>query len=149
MNLLLENSTSVEAYTYLDELFEAIPRLQSYIYLLSDLEATNWSRGESPITISGSDLFKTISSSQVQFIWGVLSAFTDEPVTPDDLPYADGNATLWKPNSIPQCSGAEFEIVCWDSGATLFIGVDDTFAADLREVYPDIKCLDSYIHQLA
>ncbi|MFC4994829.1 hypothetical protein [Rubritalea tangerina] len=146
MNLLLENSTFVEYYTYLDELFRAIPELQEYNYLLSDLDVTNWPLEQSSISISGSELFETITSSKVQFIWGVLSAFKGEVCIPSDLPYADGNPRLWQHNRKVQCPGAEFEIVCWDSGATLFIGADEELASKLMKLYPDIQRLDSTIN---
>ena len=146
MNLLLTDSKHVDFYTYLDQLFEVIPRFQSYNYLVSDLVAPNWTSKDS-VTISGTDLFQLITYSKVQFIWGVFSAFTEIPIIPSDLPYADGNSSLWKPNSKLQCVGAEFEIVCWDSGSTLFIGVDEALASDLKSLYPDIQQLDAYLEK--
>ena len=78
-----------------------------------------------------------------QFIWGVFSA-----IDPSDsydgsvVPYADGNTKFWMGSPRPQLSQAKFEIVCWDSSATLFIGIDDSLVQKLVGIYPDISNLD-------
>lgn len=145
MNLILRESRCVDCFTYLDELFRGVPRLQDYYFLLSDLEVTGWPVEESSIVVSGSELFRIIEGEKVQFIWGVLSAFKEEPVVPAELPFADGNEGVWVVGAKPQCVRAEFEIVCWDSSSTLFIGVDEELGAELREFYPDIQCLDEFV----
>lgn len=80
--------------------------------------------------IEGDTLFE-FTRGQPQFIWSVLSALpADYDIDPTQLPeesvpYADGNAQLWTGSPRPQYSDALFEIVCWDSSATLLIGVDN------------------------
>lgn len=80
---------------------------------------------------------------EVQIIWAVLSAFKKEPKEIGELiPFADGNSELWKGSPKPQLKSAIFEIVCWDSSSTLFIGVSDEIGKDLILSYPDIKKIE-------
>jgi hypothetical protein len=147
MNLLLKRSKFVEYYTYLDPIFHAAPELVDYTFLVSDIEI-GWCSSErlakDPLVISGRELQAIVAKEKVQFIWAVLSAFDHEPVIPEELPYANGNPKLWVDSPKPQIANAKFEIVCWDSGSTLFIGIESSTAAKLRQKYPDIQDLDEY-----
>jgi hypothetical protein len=146
MNLLLERSKFVDYYTYLDPIFQAAPELADFTYLISDLEIGGGCErlAKGPLVLSGIELQAIVENEQVQFIWAVLSAFDREPAIPAELPYADGNQALWKGSPKPQISDAKFEIVCWDSASTLFIGVEASTAAKLQQKYPDIQDLDEY-----
>lgn len=81
----------------------------------------------------------------VQFIWGVFSAFPrgtrfDVPAPPA----ADGNSNLWYPPEVqPQLEGASFEIVCWDSSATVLVGGSPKQAERFLVAYPEAKPLSS------
>jgi len=147
MNLILQNSARVQYYTYLDTIFDAVAEFESYWYLISELE---YNQCEDPrllselIIISGAELKTIVEKEHIQFIWGVLSAFTEKPTeVPDELPFADGNPEFWKGSPQPQAPGAKFEIVCFDSSLTLFIGVPEPMAEKLRRLYPDILDLDA------
>lgn len=146
MNLILEESAYIDHYTYLAPLFDAAPSLENYWYLLTEIE-TNL-RGDPRLyaeasLLAGSDLRAITAQEPIQFIWGVFSAFTNKSAAlPDVRPYADGNESLWMPNATPQAAEAAFEIVCWDSSATLFIGIDDAIAEQLQARFPDIRKLD-------
>ncbi len=147
MNLLLEHSKCVQFYTYLDPIFDLEPRLEQFTYLISDLETAGQMHERlsgSSLIIPGKELHDIVVSAKVQFVWAVISAFDYEPTMPAELPYADGNTGLWTGSPKPQADGARFEIVCWDSGATLFIGIDAAFGQKLRMRYPDIRDLDDY-----
>ena len=146
MNLLLERSKFVEYYTYLDPVFRAAPEFVDFTFLISDIEIGGGCErlAKGPLVISGRELQAIVEKEKVQFIWAVLSAFDREPAIPDELPYADGNPGLWKGSPKPQNSGEKFEIVCWDSGSTLFIGIEASTAEKLRQRYPDIQDLDEY-----
>src|SRR5690606_32781355 len=80
------------------------------------------------------------------FFWAVISAIpsscSDDDINAPCSPYADGNPTFWIGSPSPQHPQAEFEIVCWDSGATLLIGADDVVAAAFRSAYPGSIDLD-------
>jgi len=145
MNLILYNSKYVNLYTYLDPIFDAVPEFANFYYLVTDLECCGSDderlSGE-PVVISGFTLHEIIQKDEVQFIWGVFSAFNREPSIPTELPSADGNSKFWEGSPTPQIKNAMFEIVCWDSTATLFIGIDHDIAAKLKVRYPDILDLD-------
>jgi len=147
MNLLLEHSKFVDYYTYLDPIFEVAPELAEFTYLISDIEIVgeiDERLAHGPIVISGRNLRAIVEEKKVQFIWAVLSAFDHEPTIPTELPYADGNSGLWADSPRPQMRDAKFEIVCWDSGATLFIGLEPAVGEKLKQRYPDIRDLDAY-----
>jgi len=147
MNLLLERSKFVEYYTYLDPIFAAAPELAKFTYLVSDLEIAgeiDERVANGPLVIQGRELRAIVEENKVQFIWAVLSAFDYHPKIPDQLPYADGNSGFWVGSPRPQLRDAKLEIVCWDSGATLFIGLDPSIAEKIRQRFPDIQDLDAY-----
>ncbi|MHC4563304.1 MAG: hypothetical protein ACYS8X_11085 [Planctomycetota bacterium] len=153
MNLILDNSEYVRYYTHLDDVFLRIPELRQYHWLISNLEAnylfTDRGNGQSDerlrgdvVLIDGETLNEILQSNDVQFIWGVFSAFRQPVQTlPEELPWADGG-DFWIGSPQPQAMGAEMEIVAWDSSCTLFINVPPGMAKTLREMYPDIQDLD-------
>ena len=146
MNLILKDSAYVECYTQFGKLMGAVPELTSYWYLISNLEV-NGSKDErlahTAVVLSGEELASITRAEDVQFIWAVLSAFRQKlNGIPAELPFADGNSNIWHASPRPQLPNAEFEIVCFDSSCTLFIGVEEDLAAKLRSVYPDIGDLD-------
>jgi hypothetical protein len=63
-------------------------------------------------------------------------------VNRDDLPYADGNPALWKGSPKVQLKEAVFEIVCFDSGATLLIGAPGEIGAQFKAVFTEARALD-------
>lgn len=145
-NLIIEDSKYVDFYTYLDSVFATIPELRKLYWLITDLECNHCPDPrlrEDPVLIEGKTFNEIIQVNEIQFIWGVLSGFSDKPIKiPAKLPYADGNPRFWKGKPKPQATGAEIEIVCWDSTCTLFINANDSVATKLKELYPDIRNLD-------
>jgi hypothetical protein len=78
MNLILENSEYVEYYSYLDPLFDKIPELKEYHWLLSNQEvsySTVKKNHTSPAIFSGDELAKIVKAEEIQFIWGVFCIF--------------------------------------------------------------------------
>lgn len=146
MNLILEKSSSLEYTTNLDTIFQRLPELRQYYWLISDIEL-NWYPDDrlknEPVVIDGTALNAYVQENKIQFIWAVLSGFRSPLFTiPDDLPFADGNDGFWRGSPRPQAAGAELEIVCWDSTCTLFIGFPETLVLQLRQLFPDIRNLD-------
>ncbi len=151
MNLVSTGSNSIPFYTYIDPLFNIIPELEGYNYLISDLDINRGKdhllHSSNPLIIGGKELRKIVASEKIQFIWAVISAFEGDVTIPENLPYADGNSNLWTECPQLQIKGAIFEIVCWDSSATLFINFPNIWGAKLRELYPDIEKLKDHIKQ--
>jgi len=153
MNLILEKSRYVESYTHLRALFDAVPQLRSYFYVISDLEVSGTKDPRlfgDVVRLSGEELHAMVRSEDMQFVWAVFSALEEPPARlPLELPSADGNPRFWEGSPKPQMPGASFEIVAFDASCTLFIGVDAALAARLRDLYQDIADLDQCNQQRA
>ncbi|EAR07352.1 hypothetical protein [Reinekea blandensis] len=142
MNLILENTNQVKYFTFLPEVFEALGvRALDYEWYLSDVETNGFNVREG--WYSGKELNALISTNNVQFIWGVISAFKTG-VRPKIVnePYIAGNPNYWNgSNPSVQAEGAVFEVGCWDSSATLLIGLDEKLSSKYSSVYSDAKQL--------
>lgn len=145
MNLILKNSQHVDWYTNLAPIFSNIPELKDYEYFISDLEINgkNIEQLQNNMFISGKQLFDLVTKNKIPFSWGVFSAFEKIPdMIEPEIPYADMNSDFWNGSPKPQAKEAIFEIVCFDSSCTLFIGVNENIGNKLVQLYPDIKDLD-------
>jgi len=147
MNLLLEGPDSMPFYTDMRAVLKAMAvEASSYDWFVSDMEANvpisaliegdGWLSGEE---------FAQLLADDIQFIWAVFSAVP--PGTRFDVsspPSADRNGRFWRPPDVqPQLPGACFEIVCWDSSATLFVGISPQQAECVAAAYPAAKPLSS------
>jgi hypothetical protein len=151
MNLVLESSERVPFYTDMRSTLTALGvEASAYDWFVSDLE-TNVavpSLGFGDVWVTGEELSQVLAGD-VQFIWGVFSAVPkgtrfDVPVPPG----ADGNSRLWQPPEVrPQLQEACFEIVCWDSSATVLVGLSQEKATRFLATYPEAKPLSSTWHK--
>jgi len=114
-------------------------------WYVSDIETnyygTNFSSDDQ--WINGDDLQEFLERNEVQFICAVFSAVPkgSRPIV-DNTPYVDGNPDYWSGKEVePQLRGALFEIACWDSSATLLVGLPEDALNAFRHVYPDAKPL--------
>jgi hypothetical protein len=147
MNVILMYSDQVPWYTDMAATFLAMgvdPR--SYDWYVSSVE-TNvpvpvFSEHEAWVT---GDELAVVLAAPIQFSWAVFSAFPrGVRVDVSSPPDADGNPTFWHPPEVrPQLEGACFEVVCWDSSATILIGVSPQQAERFSQAYPDTKLLSS------
>jgi hypothetical protein len=146
MNLILENSPDVPYFTDVGATLQALGvEPEAYDWLLSDVECNKpmpeLAAGGQWLT--GNEFSQLLKRAPIQFIWGVLSAVTPgaRPVV-DVAPFADGNPDFWRvPECPPQLPGAALEIVCWDSSATLLIGISEEMADRFVHAFPDAKRL--------
>ncbi len=148
VNLILENSEQVPFFTDMAATLAAIgvaPR--EYDWYVSDVQTNKATDGfhESDMWITGAELEKSLCGTPVQFIWGVFSAFS--PSVRFDViaaPYADGNTSFWRPPGVrPQLAGACFEVVCWDSSATIFVGISKMQESRYLQNYSEARPLSS------
>lgn len=139
-NLIIENSPTIKWYSDLYPFFSLIePTIRKHRWLWTDVEVN------APLPIPHNDFGRYLIDGDTlfdfavgrpQFNWSVLSALPSEyEVAPtaiprESVPYADGNPDFWHGSPRPQFSDAVFEIVCWDSSATLLIGTDDVLVLD-------------------
>lgn len=147
MNVILEKSAQVAWYTDMAATLSAMgvePR--AYDWHLSDIE-TNVPvpmLSEGCTWLTGDELAGLLEKP-IQFIWAVFSALRPGMrFEVDSAPTADQNASFWhRPDTSPQLPGACFEIVCWDSSATLLIGASQEQTASFLRAYPDARPLSS------
>lgn len=118
-----------------------------YDWFISDVE-TNYCGSEFKSEdqwMEGRALQNFIDQNEVQFIWAVFSAvpkgFRCEV---SSVPYVDGNPDFWNGKEIaPQLNGALFEITCWDSSATILIGLPPALEEKFKQTYSDACSLVS------
>ena len=142
MNLILERSNQVPYFTNMQLVFQKLGiAARDYDWYISDIE-TNYYGSEFSSDdqwMVGEKLQQFLEQNEVQFIWAVFSAvpkgFRAEV---QQAPYVEGNPDFWHGKEIsPQLPGAVFEIACWDSSATLLVGLPDDTEALFRAAYPD------------
>jgi hypothetical protein len=145
MNLLLESPAPVPYFTDVGATLLALGvKASEFDWYVSDIEMNFNVEGFAPVDgwITGSELERVLAHPNLQFIWGVFSAFpVGRRVEIQESPSADGNPTYWKGGEVlkPQLEGADFELVCWDSSATLLIGITKEQAAHFSSAYPHAK----------
>ncbi|MGQ5522941.1 hypothetical protein ACUHMQ_06725 [Chitinimonas sp. PSY-7] len=146
MNLILENTDQVAYFTDMRSVISALGvSAAEYDWHLSDLE-TNYSREAFPLEdrwIQGEILQQLLVQHDIQFIWGVFSAVPKGfRASVQHAPNADGNPYFWSGEEVkPQLEGALFEIVCWDSSATILIGISEDAGAAFIRTYSDTRPL--------
>ncbi|WP_022958820.1 hypothetical protein [Spongiibacter tropicus] len=144
MNLILERTDQVRFFTNIREVIAALGiSCSDYDWYLSDIETNGFQFAEG--WYSGSELELLITSDDIQFSWAVFSAFP-KGMRADvrDAPFVDGNSNYWDVSElVPQLGGASFEIACWDSSATILIGLDAEKAERYRSTFSDAVDLKS------
>lgn len=149
MNLVLEHPAPVPYFTDMRATLDnAGIAPGDFDWFVSDLE-TNLpvpQLGNGDIWIHGTDLVQVLETPGLQFIWAVFSAFAlgEAGKKVESPPVADGNGRYWRPPSaVPQLPGACIEIVCWDSSATILIGLNDVQAARYLIANPHARALST------
>ena len=149
-NLIIEKSPTIAWYSDLNPFFTLIEStIRERRWLWTDVDITSDlpvpSNDHDRYLIDGDTLFD-FALNRPQFVWSVLSALRPDadfdPTALDSAPYADGNPNFWTGSPRPQFPDALFEIVCWDSSATLLIGAPDNVADAFRAAYPGTLDLD-------
>ena len=97
---------------------------------------------------TGQALLDTVRLHDIQFIWGVFSAFPKyipfERVASHPEPYADGYEGFWNIQPSVQHPLATMEIVAWDSSLVLLISRDDTLVTRFRTHFPLSEDLEDH-----
>jgi hypothetical protein len=148
LNIILEGAGHVQFFTDMQETLGALGMSASdYDWFVSDIE-TN--RGKDVFSqedrwIAGSELQSLLQASPIQFIYAVFSAFPNGYRRIIDVPpCVYDNAAYWGGQTIStQLPDALFEIACWDSRATILIGLPDTAIDSFRHSHPGAKRLEA------
>lgn len=155
MNLVLENTEQVRFFTNMKIVIEALGISPSdFDWYVSDIETNincaalgNAGVGQ---WITGNELESILGGSEIQFIWGVFSAVpVGNRPNITKLPIAQGNTSYWSEQVLgPQLEGAKFEIACWDSSATILVGLNDSQSKSFCTRFSDAKALPGTRQQL-
>lgn len=138
MNLILEKTSQVTFFTNMREVLEALGiKCSDYDWYVSDVETNGYPFEEG--WHSGEELESHIVGGNIQFIWAVFSAFPRGIRTEvHEVPYVEGNPDYWDGSDPrPQLEGANFEIACWDSSATILIGLNSKLANAFKSKFSD------------
>jgi len=146
MNLILESPASIPYFTNVGRILHAAGLdARNFDWYVSDVETNidvpdllaggRW--------LSGEELTQILAIDRLQFIWGVFSAVPKGArCLVEAEPFVDGNKAYWSAGEIrPQLPGALFEVSCWDSSATVLVGLSDEQAAAFRRSFPQAKLL--------
>lgn len=120
------------------EVLEALGiKCSDYDWYVSDVETNGYQFEEG--WHSGEELEPHIIGGDIQFIWAVFSAFPKGIRTEvRGAPYVEGNPDYWDGSDTrPQLDGADFEIACWDSSATILIGLNFKLAKAFKSTFSD------------
>ena len=130
-NLILESEPSIRYYTNMHGMMEILgwKICRQHRWLVNHIERNDDDTFADPSVFAGAELERWLREHPYeQYIWGVFSAFApDAEIDLSILPDAE-SPDFWQPNAQPQHPQALFEIVCWDSTCTLFIGLPDKLA---------------------
>jgi hypothetical protein len=143
MNLIQENTKDVKWFTSMREVEKWMEiNFEDYDWHFSDVES-EWTPLEDPRWVTGRELKLKINEFDYQFVWAVISAFPlgTQPRL-SKKPYADGNPDFWKGIPEKQLKDSLFEIICWDSSATLWIGLPEELGLKVLKNAPGIAYLN-------
>jgi hypothetical protein len=146
MNLILESPASVPYFTDVGRILKAAGlEIRNFDWYVSDVE-TNI---DVPDLLAGSrwftgdELAQVLAIDRLQFIWGVLSAVPKGMRCPIEAePFVDGNRSYWLASEArPQLPSALLEVACWDSSATILLGLSEEQAVAFKKAFPEARLL--------
>lgn len=148
MNLILEDSNQVKGHTNLAAVFLPFrDEVKQYNWLISDYEVCPSALFNSDIVwLTGEEILYLVENNNIQFIWGIISAFHKNFKLDLDnisiIPVAEEHKTLWSNNPSIQHPESCIEIICWDSTSTIILSNEDTIISKYRNYYTDAKDLN-------
>ncbi|WP_374437688.1 hypothetical protein [Inhella sp.] len=149
MDLILENTSNPLYFTNLRWTLDAMGlRAAAFDWYVREVEANC---GEAVFSakdrwVDGLELQQVLEANEIQFFWGVFSAFPKGQRRGfDGLEGVGGPGLRWTrdPRTDP-LPGAIFEIECFDSGSTLLFGISEETARNFCKVYPDARPFNSF-----
>ncbi|MBR7793702.1 hypothetical protein KDM87_13975 [Undibacterium sp. FT147W] len=148
MNLILERTDQVRFFTNMRLVFAALGvSAADFDWFVSDIETNYYGTDftSDDQWIDGEALQNFIDQNEVQFIWAVFSAVPKGFRTVvTKIPYIEGNQEYWNGRERhPQLPGALFEISCWDSSATILVGLSPELEKNFKRAYSDARSLVS------
>jgi len=151
---LIIRKLKVGYFTNLKEVFDVLGNIATrYNWMISDYECNCYPSeripfGEKFVWLSGSELVDIFNKHEIQFIWGVVTAYEKdiglEKILEYPLPFADGYEGFWHPEVTMQNPLSIIEIVPWDSTYLLVISKLKDIIESFAKSYPDSIDLAEY-----
>ena len=146
-NLILDCCRDIPFYTDMGRMMSILgwDVCRDYYWLITDIEGGWEAALPDPCWLTGAQLEQILRRHpNEQYIWAVFSAFAPDiaasQIDLQSLPSAE-SPDFWQDHAKPQHPQALFEIVCWDSTYTLFIGLPDKLAQRLVAAFPGCRRL--------
>ena len=153
MNLIIKDSSQMPLHTDIKLIFDALEgRQREFNWLITDHETYSDTFNEKIILLSGDELTDIVTHNEIQFIWGILSAF-DKSIDIDItnlsvIPTIDGEWKYGGEDVHTQHPLATAEIICVDSSYTIFLSKDEDLSNRFLRHYSDAQDLHQWNRRL-
>ena len=154
MNLILKDSPQMPWHTDIKLIFDALEgRQREFNWLITEHECYCWQLekdifSENIVLLSGDELTDIVTNNDIQFVWGILSAFdksTDIDINNlSIIPTFNGKWKYVGDDVHTQHPLAIVEIVCVDSSYTIFLSKDKDLSDKLLKYYSDAQDLHQW-----
>ena len=152
MNWIIRDTKKLYCHTNLNNLLNSWIDISEFEWILSDLDVINFTKKKLPIdfnksfSVITSDDFKKIIETDIQIVWGVISAInkSENPkFDKNNSPFVEGNDNIWINDNF-QVENAIFEITAWDSSYTIIKFKDPEFSKKFKLYFDEAIELDKY-----
>lgn len=139
-------------HTNLNNLLNSWIDISEFEWILSDLDVINFTKKKLPIdfnksfSVITSDDFKKIIETDIQIVWGVISAInkSENPkFDKNNSPFVEGNNNVWINDNF-QVENAIFEITAWDSSYAIIKFKDSELSKKFKLYFDEAIELDKY-----
>ncbi len=158
MNLIIKDSSQMPWHTDIKLIFDALDgRQRECNWLITAHDCFCCSSAErifndEIVWLTGDELTDIVTNNNIQFVWGILSAFDKSiDIDIDNLsvePTFEGEWHYGGENVHPQHPLAVAEIVCVDSSYTIFISKDEDLPDRFLRCYSDARDLHQWHRNL-
>ena len=152
MNWIIRDTKKLYCHTNLNNLLNSWIDISEFEWVLSDLDVINFTKKKLPIdfnksfSVITSDNFKKIIETDIQIVWGVISAInkSENPkFDKNNSPFVEGNDNVWINDNF-QVENAIFEITAWDSSYTIIKFKDPELSKKFKLHFDEAIELDKY-----
>lgn len=158
MNIIIKDSLQMPIHTDIKLIFDALDgRQREFNWLITEHECYSWPSNEDIfnkeiVFLSGDELTNMVTHNNIQFVWGILSAF-DKSINIDInnlsvIPTFDGEWKYGGENVHTQHPLATAEIICVDSSYTIFLSKDEDLSNRFLRHYSDAQDLHQWNRKL-
>jgi hypothetical protein len=158
MNLIIKDSSQMPIHTNIKLIFDALEgRQREFNWLITEHECYCWPSdkdifNQGTVFLSGEELTNIVTQNNIQFVWGILSAFdksTDIDINNlSVIPTFDGEWKYGGENIQTQHPLAIAEIICVDSSYTIFLSKDEDLSNKFLRHYSDAQDLQKWNRKL-